>query len=171
MSAPAMKQDMPPSGGYKPITYQRVPARSYFNGNYWKKSIVYHKSLYYVTQILGWALIGMYLGTTAAAAYVYYLNYKKVHHNKIEQRSAIFALYPLLLAEKDRAFLKQLRKNRDEEASLMANVEGWKVGTWFGEPIYHNYKKDKLIEPNLVEYYIHSNHRDYNKRVSVTMWS
>lgn len=113
----------------------------------------------------------MYLGTTAAAAYVYYLTYKKIHLQEIEQRSAQMAIYPMLLAEKDRAFLKQLRKNRDEEASLMANVEGWKVGTWYGEPIYHEYRKDQIIQPMFPEYYIHANYKDFAKRAYLTMWS
>lgn len=30
--APAFRQDMPPSGGYKPIDYKRIPARQYFSG-------------------------------------------------------------------------------------------------------------------------------------------
>ena len=27
-------------------------------------------------------------------------------------------------------------RNRDAEAKLMANEEGWEVGTWYGHPIY-----------------------------------
>lgn len=42
-------------------------------------------------------------------------------------QSASNAILPLLWAERDRAFLKQVRRNRDEESKLMANVKGWKV--------------------------------------------
>lgn len=42
-------------------------------------------------------------------------------------RSGRHAILPLLMAERDREYLKQLRVNRDEESSLMANVEGWTV--------------------------------------------
>lgn len=41
MAAVIKKQDMPPTGGYKPITFKRIPAKSYFNGtqmNYTKNS-------------------------------------------------------------------------------------------------------------------------------------
>ena len=27
-------------------------------------------------------------------------------------------------------------RNRDAEAKLMGNEEGWEVGTWYGHPIY-----------------------------------
>lgn len=42
-------------------------------------------------------------------------------------RSARLAVYPMLLAERDREYLKQLRKNRDAEAELMKDVPGWEV--------------------------------------------
>lgn len=42
-------------------------------------------------------------------------------------RSGRHAILPMLLAERDREYLKQIRSNRDEESKLMANVEGWKV--------------------------------------------
>lgn len=63
-------------------------------------------------------------------------------------RSAKISLLPLLFAERDREFLKQLRINRDEEAKLMKNVPGWEVGTWYGEPIFKTLPKDELIEPH-----------------------
>jgi NADH dehydrogenase (ubiquinone) 1 alpha subcomplex subunit 13 len=72
---------------------------------------------------------------------------------EIEMKSASLALTPLMLAERDREFLKQLRKcveyviwtltinpklfrNRDAEEKLMANVEGWEVGTFYGHKVY-----------------------------------
>jgi len=48
------------------------------------------------------------------------------------------ALSPLLLAEEQRAYLRQLRANRDEENELMKNVPGWKTGTLYGEPVFEN---------------------------------
>ena len=42
-------------------------------------------------------------------------------------RSARHALFPMLIAERDREYLKQIRRNRDEEERLMSGVEGWKV--------------------------------------------
>lgn len=111
----------------------------------------------------------MYLGVTAGAGYLFFLNYKKIHLEEIENRSAEFALYPMLRAEKDRLYLNQLRKNREEEARLMANVEGWKVGTYYGEPIYKEAFKDKLIEPRISEYYVHSSYKDFARRAHFTM--
>lgn len=64
------------------------------------------------------------------ATYLYYLNCKEVERNRIEMRSCKLALFPLLHAERDREFLKQTRRNRDEEAMLMKNHPGWVVGTW-----------------------------------------
>lgn len=145
------KQEMPPSGGYKSIQFKRIPAKSYFNG---------------------WALIGGYLGMTAGAAYVFYLTEKVIQRDEIEQRSAQFALYPMLLAERDRAYLKQLRKNRDEEAKLMANVEGWKVGTYYGEKLYTSTSvpDDTLLHPRLQEYFVHTRPEIMRKRLFFSMW-
>lgn len=64
---------------------------------------------------------------TAGAIYLYYLNYKRILREEIEMRSAKMAIYPMLLAERDREFLKQLRRNRTAEADLMRDVPGWKV--------------------------------------------
>ncbi|EEZ99191.1 NADH dehydrogenase [ubiquinone] 1 alpha subcomplex subunit 13 [Tribolium castaneum] len=149
-TAAAKKQDMPPSGGYRPINFKRVPARSYFSG---------------------WALFGGYLGMTAAASYLYYLNCKQVQANEIEMRSGRFAIFPLLLAERDREYLKQLRRNRDEEAKLMANVEGWEVGTYYGEPLFKSFDKDKLIEPMMQGYYVHAPMKDFRDRAYIRQWS
>lgn len=61
---------------------------------------------------------------------------------KIEDQSARRAVEPVLLAERDREYLRQLRKNRDKEADLMKNVAGWEVGTYFGSPIFKTLPKD-----------------------------
>jgi NADH dehydrogenase (ubiquinone) 1 alpha subcomplex subunit 13 len=50
--------------------------------------------------------------------------------------------------------LKQFRINRDEETELMKDVEGWRVGTLWGEPVYHNIRS-RWIEPATEEYYAH----------------
>lgn len=116
-------------------------------------------------------MIAGYLGVTAGAAFLYYLNCRLNHLQDLERRSSVLAVYPLLLAERDREFLKQMRKNRDEEAKLMANVEGWKVGTWYGEPIYHNVAPDTWVMPKIYEYYAHASYKDYAKRANLSLWS
>ena len=55
---------------------------------------------------------------------------------EVEMKSASLAITPLMLAERDREFLKQLRKNRDAEEKLMKDVEGWEVGTFYGHKVY-----------------------------------
>lgn len=72
-------------------------------------------------------MIAAYFGITSASIYVYYLTCKEIYHEEVEMRSGRFALAAMLQAERDREYLKQLRRNRDEETKLMANVEGWKV--------------------------------------------
>ena len=50
--------------------------------------------------------------------------------------------------------LKQFRANREEENELMKNVEGWKTGTLWGEPVYHNVRS-RWIWPATEEYLAH----------------
>lgn len=38
MASAAKRQDLPPPGGYNPISYKRVPAKTFFNGMYVTKS-------------------------------------------------------------------------------------------------------------------------------------
>lgn len=149
MSAPTKLQDMPPKGGYQKIFYARNPARSYFNG---------------------YQLIAAYFGVTAAGLYLYYLNSKDNHREEVEMRSARFAIYPLLLAERDREYMKQLRRNREEEETLMADVKGWKVGTWYGEPIYKT-KPNDWIEPQFQDFYAHTDYKSFAKRAFLKMMS
>ncbi|CRL00761.1 CLUMA_CG014016, isoform A [Clunio marinus] len=134
----ARTQDMPPPGGYQKIEFKRIPARKYFTG---------------YQMILG------YLGVTAGSAYLYYLNTLEIDREDIEMRSAKLATFPLLLAERDREYLKQLRRNRDEEADLMKNVAGWKVGTWYGEPVFKTLPKDKIIDPHWQDFCAHAPYR------------
>lgn len=72
----------------------------------------------------------MFAGVTAmtiGGIYLYYINYKRILKHEIELRSSKMAIYPMLLAERDREYLKQLRRNRDAERELMKNVKGWEV--------------------------------------------
>ncbi|CAH2008545.1 unnamed protein product [Acanthoscelides obtectus] len=149
-SSPSYKQDLPPPGGYSSIPFKRVPAKTFFSG---------------------WALIGGYLGMTAGAAYLYFLNCKSVKATELEMKCASFALYPMLLAERDRAYLKQLRKNRDEETELMKNVEGWKTGTWYGEPIFYTKDPDSLTDPMYAEFYVHCSYKDFMTRGGMMLMS
>ncbi|KAF5278650.1 hypothetical protein FQA39_LY00692 [Lamprigera yunnana] len=143
-------QDLPPEGGYKPINFQRNPARTVISAP---------------GMILG------YFGITGISCFLFYLNNKRIHRLDLERRSAEFAIKPLLMAERDREYLKQLRRNRDAERELMKNVEGWKVGTYYGEPIYKTLPDDSLIEPRIGEYYVHGSFKDFKRRINVLLWS
>ncbi len=51
-----------------------------------------------------------------------------LERERIEEASSRQAMEPILLAERDRDFLKELRKDRDWEKQLMSDVKGWEVG-------------------------------------------
>ncbi|XP_067133072.1 NADH dehydrogenase [ubiquinone] 1 alpha subcomplex subunit 13 [Centruroides vittatus] len=132
----AIKQDLPPSGGYKRIIFHRIPPKKYFSG---------------------YTMFAGYIGLTAFSSYFVWLDLKRQRRLKVENCDVKVALEPLLLAERDRMYLKQLRKNREEEAELMKDVPGWKVGTYYGEPLYKTISKDTFMDPIRNEYYAHAN--------------
>ena len=150
MDSAARPQDLPPQGGYKPIWFKRVPTKTLFSGK---------------------QLIGGYFAVSAVAIYVYHLTCKEVHQDKIEMRSAKNVIFTLCLAERDREYMKQLRRNRDSEAALMANVPGWVVGTWYGEPIYKTKPATEWLEPMAREFYVHAPYKDYARRAYLKFWT
>ncbi|XP_059615982.1 NADH dehydrogenase [ubiquinone] 1 alpha subcomplex subunit 13 [Phlebotomus argentipes] len=146
----ARTQDLPPKGGYASIPYKRIPPKSYFKGP---------------------AIFAGFIGISTVSFYLYGLNYKRVEREEIEMRSARNAILPLLKAERDREYLKQLRRNRDEEAELMKNVKGWEVGTWYGEPVFKTLPKDALVEPMFKEFYVHAPEKAAAERAYVKLWN
>jgi NADH dehydrogenase (ubiquinone) 1 alpha subcomplex subunit 13 len=85
-------------------------------------------------------------------------------------RSSKLATTPLLLAERDREYLKQMRRNRDEEEKLMKNVAGWQVGTWYGEPVFRTIPKDTLVDPHFRDFYAHAPYSAYALRANIKNW-
>ncbi|KAL6438815.1 hypothetical protein ACFW04_003715 [Cataglyphis niger] len=136
-------QDLPPKGGYDPIQTDRVKIRTILGAR---------------------STLAIFFATTVIGAYTHYLNYKIVKRNQIEMRSARLAIWPALIAERDRAVLRQMRRNRDEEAELMKNVEGWEVGTYYGEPIYFLDDENQFREPLFWEHFGHADPEDVAKR-------
>lgn len=57
-----------------------------------------------------------------------------------------------------------MRRNRDEEAKLMKNIEGWEVGTYYGEPMYFLDDKDQYREPLFLEHFAHGDPAIVNLR-------
>ncbi|XP_064097459.1 NADH dehydrogenase [ubiquinone] 1 alpha subcomplex subunit 13-like [Macrobrachium nipponense] len=145
----ARAQDLPPKGGYAPVSFKRIPAKSLFSG---------------LPLFIGYGI------ATAVGGYIYYLTLKTIRHEEIEMKSADNALLPLLMAERDRSLLLQLRKNRDEEASLMSGVEGWEVGTYYGEPIYKTVPQSKFMDPIPKEYYAHGPTSSYSRGTHLNLW-
>ncbi|XP_011704235.1 PREDICTED: NADH dehydrogenase [ubiquinone] 1 alpha subcomplex subunit 13 [Wasmannia auropunctata] len=128
-------QDLPPKGGYGPIQTERIKLRTILGAK---------------------STIALFVTTTLAGFYAYYRSFKVVRREQIEMRSARLAILPLLLAERDRAILKQMRRNRDAEAELMKNVEGWEVGTYYGEPIFYLDDYNQFREPLYFEHFGHA---------------
>uniref|UniRef100_A0AC34G7U1 NADH dehydrogenase [ubiquinone] 1 alpha subcomplex subunit 13 n=1 Tax=Panagrolaimus sp. ES5 TaxID=591445 RepID=A0AC34G7U1_9BILA len=64
--------------------------------------------------------------------------------------------YPKVLwRQRDREWLRLLKKNREIENELMKDVPGWKTGTWFGEPVYYTLG-EKWWDPAQLEIFAHS---------------
>lgn len=135
------KQDLPPKGGYAPINFKRIPAKQVLNA----------------PLIYGGVIASVVIGN-----FFYKKAVRRIESEKIEMKSADLALTPLMLAERDREFLKQCRRNRDAEAKLMENVEGWEVGTWYGHEVYKTLN-GKWMDPSVNEFYIHCSAHEQRK--------
>uniref|UniRef100_A0A023G644 NADH dehydrogenase [ubiquinone] 1 alpha subcomplex subunit 13 n=1 Tax=Amblyomma triste TaxID=251400 RepID=A0A023G644_AMBTT len=112
----------------------------------------------------GYKLFGLYAAVTSVAFYFMKSQFIRRKLIQLELQDAHNALEPLLLAENDRLYLKQLKKNREEERELMKNVPGWVVGTYFGEPIYSTLSPNTHMDPIPEEYFAHTDPKisDYN---------
>ncbi|PAV90451.1 hypothetical protein WR25_14601 isoform B [Diploscapter pachys] len=109
------KQEMPPPSGYRNFNFHRT-----FPKIIWKPMTV-------VAIGVGVGFYGYFQGW----------QFKKHRRNlKFVDTDTWNALEPVLLAERDRNWLKLLRNLRDEEEKIMKDVPGWVVGTWYGEPVY-----------------------------------
>lgn len=49
-----------------------------------------------------------------------------------------------------------MRRNRAAEAELMKTVDGWEVGTYYGEPIFFLDDANQFREPLYWEFFAHS---------------
>ncbi|XP_071434141.1 NADH dehydrogenase [ubiquinone] 1 alpha subcomplex subunit 13 [Pithys albifrons albifrons] len=125
MAAPKVKQDMAPPGGYGPIDYKRhLPRRG----------------------LSGYSLFAIGVGSLLLGYYTLIRWNRERRRLLIEELEARIALMPLLQAESDRRTLRLLRQNLDEEAKIMKDVPGWKVG----QSVYHT---DRWVPPSVDELY------------------
>ncbi|XP_033838022.1 NADH dehydrogenase [ubiquinone] 1 alpha subcomplex subunit 13 [Periophthalmus magnuspinnatus] len=119
MAGSKVKQDMPPPGGYAPFDYKRnLPKRG----------------------LSGYSMFGIGIGIMIFGYWRLFKWNRERRRLQIEELEARIALMPLLQAEHDRRTLQKLRENLEEEAILMKDVPGWKVG----ESVFHT---DRWVTP------------------------
>lgn len=106
MAQTRYKQDMPPPGGYAKISIERILPRSYFKSPY---------------------MIGGSLLATLIMYKEYLKNRDRLRLWNLETNDVFVSLQPFLVAERDRAYLKHIRKNYEEEKLIMKDVPEWEV--------------------------------------------
>uniref|UniRef100_A0A915HIS6 NADH dehydrogenase [ubiquinone] 1 alpha subcomplex subunit 13 n=1 Tax=Romanomermis culicivorax TaxID=13658 RepID=A0A915HIS6_ROMCU len=141
MTTHLYKQEMPPSGGYPKINVQRTFPKTWFN---WYRC----------------SLIGC--GICIYGSFIQSYWNKKSWARTLEQQDVANALMPFMKAESDRMWLLMAHRLRDEEAEAMKDVPGWKVGTWYGEPIYFTKPRGTWWCPKELELFSHSSVEEYD---------
>ncbi|XP_078279674.1 NADH dehydrogenase [ubiquinone] 1 alpha subcomplex subunit 13 [Rhinoraja longicauda] len=113
MATVKVRQDLPPPGGYGPVDYKRnIPRRG----------------------PSGYSMFGIGIGILMFGYWRLFKWNRERRRLQIEDLEARIAMLPLLHAEQDRRCLRLLRENLEEEAKIMKDVPGWKVG----ESVYHS---------------------------------
>ncbi|CAJ0578349.1 unnamed protein product, partial [Mesorhabditis spiculigera] len=132
MAETGFRQEMPPQGGYRKFNFART-----FPRMVWRPYLA-----------LG-------IGTAITIVGSTYAVWRKKWYitEKFEDVELNTALQPFLTAERDRYWLKILKKNRELEAEIMKDV-----GTWYGEPVYFTLG-EKWWDPTHVEVLAHSDPR------------
>ncbi|CAH8848497.1 unnamed protein product [Trichobilharzia szidati] len=139
------KQEMPPPGGYSPLDFSRKMPRGTLNG--------------LVT-------LGCLYATTFVGIQIYHYRKEKAAVVEREDQENRIALTPFILAEQQRLYMKQLRRNRDYEKELMKDVANWKVGHWFDYPVFHN-PRGLWCDPYKEDFYAHLTQWDKGKQESI----
>ncbi|XP_043598973.1 NADH dehydrogenase [ubiquinone] 1 alpha subcomplex subunit 13 [Bombus pyrosoma] len=139
-------QDLPPEGGYAPFHINRIKLRTFLTGR------------------MG---VGLFIVTNVVTFPLYYKNWVSERRKMLETKSRELATVPMLLAEKDRAILKHLKRMRELEADVMKDFPHWEVGTFFGQPIYESLPEDTYVEPLFGECYTYADPYD----VPITQYS
>ncbi|KAJ7562310.1 hypothetical protein O6H91_03G063700 [Diphasiastrum complanatum] len=100
-------QDGPPPGGFPAVRYARKIPNTGPGG----------VAVFLVSSVvIGWGLYQVGQGNLHRRAL------------KAEKLAARKAILPFIQAEEDERFVKEWRNKLEEEARIMANVPGWKVG-------------------------------------------
>ncbi|XP_042575082.1 NADH dehydrogenase [ubiquinone] 1 alpha subcomplex subunit 13 [Cyprinus carpio] len=124
MAASKVKQDMPPTGGYGPVTCPAKPVNVPRTG----------------LLLSGYSMFGVGVGLLVFGYWRLFRWNRERRRLHIEELEARVALLPLLQAEHDRRTLRMLRENLEEEAVIMRDVPDWKVG----ESVFHT---DRWVSP------------------------
>uniref|UniRef100_A0A0B6ZDC1 NADH dehydrogenase [ubiquinone] 1 alpha subcomplex subunit 13 n=1 Tax=Arion vulgaris TaxID=1028688 RepID=A0A0B6ZDC1_9EUPU len=132
------QQDLPPKDGFEKVEWAARKAKRLMSGR---------------TQI------GIFVVFTGCAWIHYKIWKANLRKEQLEMHETRIAVQPFLSAERDRAYLKHVRRNRDEENELMKNVEGWKTGTLYGEPVFHNVR-DRFKKASYRELLVHMSPQD-----------
>jgi len=69
----------------------------------------------------------------------------------VRMRNSVVQIFLKSFLHYNYSYLAHLRRNRDEEERLMANVPGWVVGTYYGNPIYKSRPADEWHDVTLNE--------------------
>ncbi|KHJ75310.1 GRIM-19 protein [Oesophagostomum dentatum] len=115
MAETGYRQEMPPPGGYRKFNYGRT-----FPKLVWRPGVV-------VAAVFGASVVGAFQAIAKKKARV---------TEKFEDVDITNAMQPFLTAERDRYWLKLLKKNRELEEEIMKDVPGWKVGRKLLGPFY-----------------------------------
>jgi len=141
------RQDMPPEGGYAKIYTQRTFPRV---GSKTGKRF------------------GLAMAVLFGLGVFKQKNYFKAQMRwTVEQNDVKLVMNVFQYAERDRLWLKFLRRNREEERALMKDVPGWRVGTFYGEPIFYTLPPDNWWDPTWPEIQAHTS---FYNRNSVNKW-
>lgn len=108
-------QDMPPKGGYKPLSFGKKLT---------------------TPRVSGPALFMVTAGVVAAGFYMMGQGNVNRRALKQEKREARAAIIPYLQAEEDARYVARMEQKRKEEALIMKDVPDWQVG----KSVYNNGK-------------------------------
>jgi len=140
------KQDMPPSGGYEKILFERTFPKTWATG----------------AKVFGLLGLSMFCGCQ-----MFRVARKRFLRKELENFDARVAMMPFVLAERDRHWLRWIRHTRDNETEVMKDHPGWQTGTWYGEPIYFTLG-EKWWDPAWAEVTSHA--RDID-RINFIRWN
>lgn len=90
--------------------------------------------------LVGYSMFGIGFGVMVFGYWRLFKWNRERRRLQIEEFEARLALMPLMQAERDRRTLRIMRENLEEEAILMKDVPGWKVG----ESVYNT---DRWVMP------------------------